>query len=188
MYDIKKIKEDIRKSLSDFRYQHTIRVAEEAKSLARYYQIDEEKVYVAGLLHDMAKEFSKEENEGLIEKYKLPQELKKEEFKNIIHADIGAEMAKEYYNIEEDIYLAIKYHTIGNPNMNLFAKIIFVADKIGRKTLSPEMQEVKKTAYEDIDKAICRIILIETEKLKEKRLKLHPDTTILLNRLEDKKK
>ena len=81
----------------------------------------------------------------LLDKYQLPQGLKKEEFQNIVHADIGAELAREYYDIENDIYLAIQYHTIGNKDMSLLAKIIFIADKIGRKNLSPKMKKSWKS-------------------------------------------
>jgi len=183
-YDVKRIEEDVRRTLSDFRYQHTIRVANEAKKLAKYYKIDEQKVYVASLLHDMAKEYSEEENESWIEKYHLPKELLKKEFKNIIHANIGAVVAREYYDVEEDIYNAIKYHTIGNKSMNLFAKIVFVADKVGRKNLSSKMEEAKKTAYKNIDEAMRLIILIE----KEKGISLHSDTMELLSKIEHKKK
>ncbi len=186
MLCIDKIEENIKKNLSLFRYQHTMRVAKEAKALAKYYQLEEEKAYIAGLLHDIAKEFSEEENKRLIEKYKLPQELKNKQFKNIIHADIGAEFAREYYDIDIEIYKAIKYHTIGNRNMSMLAKIIFVADKIARENLSIKMQEVKKTAYVKIEEAIRLIILLEEEKLNEKGLRLHPDTVALLNEIKDK--
>jgi len=185
-YDIKRIEEDVKRALSNFRYQHTMNVASEAKKLARYYKIDEQKAYVASLLHDMAKEFSEEENESWIENYHLPKELLKKEFKKIKHADIGAVVAREYYDIEEDIYDAIKYHTIGNKNMNLLAKIVFVADKVGRENLNAKMKEVKKVAYQNLDEAMRLIILIEKEKLKEKGFSLHSDTIELLKKIENK--
>lgn len=187
LYNAKRIEEDIRKNLSKFRYEHTIRVAEEAKCLSKNYQIDEEKAYVAALLHDIGKELSKEENENFIKKYKLPNDLKKKEFASIIHADIGAEIAREKYNVDESIFKAIKYHTIGNENMDLLAKVVFVADKIGRENLNSKLQEIKKIAYENIDDAIKLLFLIEEDKLKNKGLKLHPDTVKLLNKMKDKK-
>lgn len=53
MYNIDKIKDDVRKNLSKFRYEHSIMVANEAKKLATKYNYDENKAYIAGLLHDM---------------------------------------------------------------------------------------------------------------------------------------
>lgn len=185
MYDVEKIEKSIRKELSDFRYQHTKLVAMEAINLANHYQVERQKAYVAGLLHDIAKEYSREKNINLIEKYNLSPRLKEEEFENIIHADIGAEVAREYYHVDEDIYRAIQYHTIGNKDMDILAKIVFVADKVGRESLSLEMQEIKRVAYENIDEAIYRFLLMQKEKLKNKGRSLHPDTIQLLNRIRD---
>ena len=47
MYNIDKIKDDVRKSLSKFRYEHSIMVANEAKKLATKYNYDENKAYIA---------------------------------------------------------------------------------------------------------------------------------------------
>lgn len=181
MYDISKIKKDLKTNLSVFRYSHTIRVAEEAKNLAKHYGYDEEKAYVAALLHDIAKEFTEEENAKWIEKYQLPDELLKKEFKNIVHADIGAVIAKEYYQVDDDIYNAIKYHTIGNVSMDILAKIIFIADKIGREDLSFQMKQVKTLSYQDLNKAILLFIKNEKQRLESKGIKLHPNTLQLLN-------
>ena len=56
--EIKNIKEELKKHLSPYRYDHSLRVAETAKSLAKHYHIDEPKAYITGLLHDIAKELS----------------------------------------------------------------------------------------------------------------------------------
>lgn len=188
MVDSKIIKNDMKRNLSDFRYQHTIRVMLEAKKLAERYQISKEKVIVAALLHDIAKEFSQIENERWIEKYKLSTELLKEEYRNIIHADIGAEVAKEKYSIDQDIYNAIKYHTIGNKNMDTLAKVIFIADKIGRKELSLQLIKIKKVSYQDLNQAIRLIIALEKEKLQKYNLSLHKNTIELLNSLSKEEK
>lgn len=66
--DIETIKGELKKSLSPKRYNHSILVAEEAKSLAKHYHINEEKAYLTGLIHDIAKELTEEENIYWIEK------------------------------------------------------------------------------------------------------------------------
>ena len=75
MYNIEQIKNDLKNNLSQFRYEHSILVAEEAKKLANHYNIDEEKAYIAGLVHDIAKEFSDDENSKWIKKYIICQVL-----------------------------------------------------------------------------------------------------------------
>lgn len=180
MDDIKTIEKDIKRKLSSFRYQHTLMVVEEAKKLARYYQLDEEKASVASLLHDIAKEFTEEENRLWIAKYHLPEELLKEEWCSIVHADIGAVVSKAYYGVDEDIANAIKYHTIGNVAMNQLAKVVFIADKIGRKEKNEIHLLTEKLSYQDLDKAILFWIERERERLESRGKILHPNTIKLL--------
>ena len=60
MYNISKIKTDLKNNLSEYSYEHCIMVANEAKKLAIHYNVDPEKAYLAVLVHDIAKEYSDE--------------------------------------------------------------------------------------------------------------------------------
>lgn len=181
--NIEKIQKELQNNLSEKRYNHSLMVADQAKSLAIKYQLNYEEAYLAGLLHDIAKELTLEENIKLVNKYQLPKELLQDEYNKIIHADIGAELAKERYNINDNIYYAIKYHTIGNENMNAFAKIIFIADKIGRKNLKPELELIKELAFQDIDKSILKFLELSSKKLTSQGLKVHFETEKLYQKL-----
>lgn len=183
--NVEEIKEYLKSSLSEKRYKHSVLAAEAAESLAKKYKVDENKAYLTGLLHDIAKEFSREYALELIDKYNLPQELKKPKFNNIIHADIGAEFAKEKYNIDDEMYKSIKYHAIGNKNMSLFNKIIFVADKIGREQIPDDMKKTKELAYnKNIDEALLYFLKSQQIYLKKQSetndIEIHPDTLELI--------
>lgn len=68
---------------------------------------------------------------SLCEKYaiKLDEVTKKQV--GLIHAFLGAEIAKDLFGIDDDeIYDAIFYHTVGKPDMSLLTKIIYIADAI----------------------------------------------------------
>ena len=182
--NIEKINTDLKKILSPFRYKHSIEVAEEAKKLANHYHVDEKKAYIAGLLHDIAKELTEEENYYWIKKGNLSKDLKKQENINIKHADIGAVIAKEKYNLDNDICNAIKYHTIGNKNMNLLAKIIYIADKIGREKIPKTLIPVKKLDKKEIEKALLYCLKKQKIRLTEKGIKMHNDTEKLLKELQ----
>lgn len=164
MYNIDLIKKDMKKSLSEYRYYHCLRVADEAKKLACRYGIDEENAYVAGLMHDIAKEFSEEENNYWIKNKHISLELLGDEYKKVIHAEVGSIIAKDKYQMNNEICQAIKYHTIGNINMNLLDKIIYVADKIENGKNYPGIEEERIVAYKDIDK--CLILCLENQKKK----------------------
>ena len=183
MYNIKQIKQYLKENLSEKRYNHSIMVADFAKKLATIYKIDQDETYIAALTHDIAKELSIEENKYYIEKYNLPKYLLEEKYTKIIHADIGACVAKELYNANENIYSAIKYHTIGNINMNTLAKIVFISDKVARENLNQELEEIKQLSLTNLDKSILKYLLYQKDKLSIKEKELHQDTKELLNSL-----
>ena len=180
---IEEIEKEVKEKLSPFRYDHSLRVAEEAKKLAVHYHIDEQKAYVAGILHDIAKELPEEESKQWIETYHLSKELLKEENKNIKHADIGAVIAKERYHLDDDICYAIQYHTIGNKDMDLLAKIIYIADKIGRKDIPDDLLPLKTLAYQDIDRALLYCLEKQEKKLQQRGFTMNPATKELLANL-----
>lgn len=187
MYNIEKIKEDLKKNLSEFRYEHSLLVAKEAKKLAKHYGLDEEKAYVAGLVHDIAKEFSDEENVKYIQKYNLSRDLLKLEYKKIIHADIGAVVVKEKYGFDNQICNAILYHSIGNVKMDDFSKIIFVADKIARKYVDEDIKKASKLAYQNIDDALLFCLDKLKEVLETSGKKMHPNSIQLMELIKNKK-
>ena len=67
--NLKQAKELVRSRLSDKRYQHTLNVKKMAVKLAKIYGEDEERAALAALLHDSAKEISKDEMRELMRAY-----------------------------------------------------------------------------------------------------------------------
>lgn len=186
--NINKIDTYLKENLSKKRYEHSLLVAKEAKSLAKIYHVDEEKAYLAGLIHDIAKELSEDENNYWIKKGNLADDLKKENYKKIRHADIGALIAKEKYNLDNDICNAIKYHTIGNKNMDTLAKIIYIADKIGRKEIPKELIPIKDLVKKDLNAALIYFIEKQNKNLISKNITPHKNTEALLQTLKKQNK
>lgn len=175
----------LKEHLSEFRYAHSLRVAKEAQKIARVYHVDETRAYLVGLAHDVAHEYNEEENLFWIKKYNLPSWFLENSYKNILHSDIGALVAKDLFSFDEEMCQAIKYHTIGNVKMDLFAKIIFIADKIGRKNLDEQMKKVKSIVYDgNIDQAIIFYFDILKDSLKSRNLAMHQDSIELIKLLE----
>lgn len=162
---ILEIKEEIKNKLSTYRYQHSINVMEEAVKLARYYGVDEDKCKICALTHDMAKEFSEEENKRFIEKYELSEDILLKENKNLLHGYIAAIIVKEKYGFTDDMVKAVKYHSTGYVGMDMLAKIIYLADKIEKGKDYPGIEEERYYAYKDIDKAIVICLCNQIKKL-----------------------
>ena len=162
---ILEIKEEIKNKLSTYRYQHSINVMEEAVKLARYYGVDEDKCKICALTHDMAKEFSEEENKRFIEKYELSEDILLKENKNLLHGYIAAIIVKEKYGFTDDMVKAVKYHSTGYVGMDMLAKIIYLADKIEKGKDYPGIEEEREYAYKNIDKAIVICLCNQIKRL-----------------------
>ena len=67
--NLKQAKELVRGRLSDKRYEHTLNVKKMAVKLAKIYGEDEERAALAALLHDSAKEISKDEMREILRAY-----------------------------------------------------------------------------------------------------------------------
>lgn len=170
---IDKIKEDLKNTLSERRYIHSLGVMEMAVELAKIYNVDEKKAELAGLLHDNAKEMTPEE----LLKYVDDNNIKISEVERIntkiLHGKIGADIAKKKYGVSKEIQEAIEYHTTTNPNMTTLDKIVFVADKIelNRKSATYDIEAERELAKKDLDGAVIFIInsnitsLIQKDKL-----------------------
>jgi len=131
MYNLDFIYKKLRENLSEERYIHCINVGNMSKELAKTYKVDVEKAYIAGILHDIAKEMSYEEQITIAGSTKLfPREFSKGNYK-VFHGWTSSAYAKKYLNVfDEEILNAIKYHTVGRENMTLLDKIVFTADCI----------------------------------------------------------
>ena len=182
---LEKIKLDLKKSLSEYRYGHSLRVAEEARKLATIYGVDRGGARLVEHVHDVAKEFDENENMLWISQGGLSNDLLKEEFKKIRHAEIGAVVAKNKYHLADDICQAIRYHTVGNVEMTLLDKIVFVADKIESGKDYPGIEEERVVAYQDIDASL--ILCLENQKFHVERQgkKFHVEALRLLEFLKN---
>ena len=123
--EIEKISKKLMKELDEDRYRHTQGVMYTSAALAMRYGADLKKALLAGLLHDCAKCIPGHTKIKMCEKYNL--EISEIERKNpsLLHAKLGAYLAKDKYDIEdEEILMAIRSHTTGRPGMSLFGCLI----------------------------------------------------------------
>ena len=177
-HKITKIRRKMMTELDKDRYEHTLGVMYTAASLAMRYDEDIEKALIAGLLHDCAKCLSGDTKIKLCKKYHLNVSEVEKENPSLLHAKLGAFLAAKKYHIKDkDIINAIASHTTGCPHMSLLDKIIYIADYIepGRKEL-PNMAEVRKLAFTDIDDCLYRILEDSLEYLAGRNVPIDPMT------------
>ena len=175
---ITKIRRKLMTELDTERYEHTLGVMYTAASMAMRYVEDVEKALLAGLLHDCAKCISGENKIKLCNKYHLSVSEVEKKNPSLLHAKLGAFLAAKKYHIKDkDVINAIASHTTGCPNMTLLDKIIYIADYIepGRKEL-PNMAEVRKLAFTDINECLYRILEDSLVYLNSKNISVDPMT------------
>lgn len=163
----KNIKKYIKKRLTKERYRHSLGVAYTAIALAMKYNPDTsnsdfmKKAELAGLLHDCAKNMDNDKKIHICDKNNISYSNLEAENAFLLHGKVGAYIAKTKFGIEdEDILNAIIWHTTGRPGMSILEKIIFIADYIepSRKPL-PELDYIRKLAFEDLDMAMKAILV-----------------------------
>lgn len=178
----------LKDNLSEERYIHTLGTAECAKELATKYNLDQDKAYLAGLLHDCAKCFT---TEKLLEIIKNNLEVEESEMLNYktLHAPVSAYIAEKEFNInDKEILSAIRWHTLGKINMTDFEKIIFIADKIEPKTRDKEHSEKVRVLLEEengLNKALLKLYKSTLKSLVKRDLKICLLTVEIYNHLED---
>ena len=185
MNDVEKIKDDLKIMLSEYRYLHSLRVADLARGLACVHDYDEKRAYLVGLVHDIAKDFSDNDNRRYVKYYHLSNHLLDDDYRKIIHADIGACIARDKYSFDEELCHAIACHTIGDIPMNLIDKILFVADKIEPLKNYVGIEEERSMASFDITKATIMCIENNHKKLIRENRKISPRSIEVLEYLKN---
>ncbi|MCH5197720.1 MAG: nicotinate (nicotinamide) nucleotide adenylyltransferase [Oscillospiraceae bacterium] len=174
---------DVRKRLSDYRYHHSVCVAESAKELAKRFGADEYKAYIAGIAHDILKEQPEEEAKSLFDKAGVSLSELEKRSKKLWHAIAGEAYLREKYSLPEDILSAVRYHTTGKGNMTLLQKILFVADFISADREYDGVRDMRERAKESLETAMEEGLRFTIEELSAKCLPIHPDTLSAYNQI-----
>ncbi|HIT21514.1 MAG TPA: bis(5'-nucleosyl)-tetraphosphatase (symmetrical) YqeK [Candidatus Scybalousia intestinigallinarum] len=182
MVSISTLEQEIKNTLSPFRFQHSLGVMKKAEELATVYQVDVEIAKLTGLAHDIAKEMSDQELLLFAKTHHLdidPVELAKP---TLLHGKVGAIIVGEKYNFTKEMQDAICFHTTGRKDMTMLDKIIYVADKIedNRQKVPDELKEL---ATQNIDVVLKYFYTTAMEKAIRKDSLLHPLTVEARNSL-----
>lgn len=183
-----KIIELIRSKLELKRFQHSLNVAESARYLAEKYGGDADKAYTAGLLHDIMKNSSPEEQLGVITEAGLELLPEERANKKLWHAIAGAAYIKMVMGIDDkEIYRAVRYHTTGRAKMTLLEKIVYLADYISAERNYKGVDDMRRLCDESMDEAIIYALEFGIPDLVKKGSVIHPDSVDLYNEVVMKK-
>lgn len=186
--NIGEYKEIIKSKMGENRYTHSVNVSKEAVRLAKKYGEDVKKAEIAGVLHDITKEFSKEEQLQIMLDGGIILDNVQKNAPKLWHGICGSIYIKNNLNIDdEDILNAVRYHTTGRANMSLLEKIIFVADFTSEERTYDGVETMRKLSRENLEEAMLYGFKFTFKDLSKRELAIHPDELACYNELVMKK-
>lgn len=179
-WSVNKITEDLQHCLPDKRFTHTIGVAKTAKEMAEIFNVNPNKAYLAGMLHDCAKNLSDKELLKICYENNILVTDSERKSPYLLHGKAGAYIAETKYGIsDKEVLSAIIWHTTGKADMSELEKIIFSADYIepGRDK-QPNLEYLRKISKTDLDLLVYSILKDTLEYLESSKNKSIDENTM----------
>lgn len=179
--EIIKIRQSLSGVIKNKRLTHTMLTVREAVRLAAAYGADTQKARLAALLHDCIKLPNKELIAFAEQNcYDITPEERHSPY--LIHSRLGAIIAMEKYGVtDKEVLQAIENHTLGKVGMSLLDKIIYVADKIEPSRDFDGVDEIRETAYKDINAAMLQVMQHSAEYTVASGRALNPATKAVMD-------
>ena len=180
--EIESYKELLKKRLNPKRYNHSLCVADEAKRLADKYGADSEKAYLAGLLHDITKNASKEEHLNIFDTFGIMLNSVEKNTEKLWHAISGSCYVKNVLKIEDaEIFDAIRYHTTAKANMSLLSLILYLADFTSADRDYEDVDVMRELVDKSLVEAYIYALSYTIKEIVDKGGALHIDTVNAYN-------
>lgn len=162
------------------RLVHSKNTALVALSLNRNFcpKIDEDKVLLAGLLHDVGKMYDKTELPN-----KIINAIPSDSIGTPVqHQFVSAEIVKNDFHIsDEDVLNAIRFHTTGRENMSQIEKLIYVSDLISYERNFQGVESLRKAVYNDFEKGFITCLTYSRDYVVETGRAVYPLTDKAIN-------
>jgi len=136
------------------RVPHVAGCESEAVKLAERWGADVDDAREAGILHDITKKLDTAEHIGILAQNGIYIKNLQNSEEKLLHPKSGAALARTVFGVSDEVSNAIMWHTTGRRGMSLLEKVIYLADYIEPERDIPGIDELRKEAYADIDKAM----------------------------------
>jgi nicotinate-nucleotide adenylyltransferase len=171
------------------RFIHSRNTALMAWDMARAYGLDLGKAYLAGIGHDLCKDFPPEELKNLA--LRDGKSFSGVEKKNpaLLHGRAAAVYLRERYHVTDDGVLeAVRLHTLGDKTMGPLAKVIYIADKVewSRGKLLPLRDRIYSVPIPGLDELFTAALYDNVAYLDSHEMTVSPGTRRLLKLMREK--
>jgi nicotinate-nucleotide adenylyltransferase len=184
-YDMEAAERRVSSKLSDKRWRHTMGVIDDSVRLAEIYGINRRKAYITAVFHDCAKELSSEEKLRRCDELGIQLDNITRSQPDLAHGPLSAEIARTEFNVDDpEILNAIRFHTTGCEQMSLLDKILLTADCTEPNRNHAGIEEIRKTALINLDKATALCLRMKIAYTESKRQMVHPLSLKALKEME----
>ncbi|MBQ4568821.1 MAG: bis(5'-nucleosyl)-tetraphosphatase (symmetrical) YqeK [Ruminococcus sp.] len=171
-------------TLSEKRYIHSKNVASAAVRLAKKYGADPTKAEVAGILHDITKEYNLENQLQIIRSGGIILDDICKNSPQLLHAITGMVYCRDELGIADaDILNAVRYHTTARANMSLLEKILFIADFISDERDYPDVDIMRAESEKSLEDGMLYGLGFVIPDLVHRKRAVHPDALAAFNEL-----
>lgn len=166
---------EVKKRTSPERFIHTMYTTMMAIKLNSCLKlnVDYAKLFIACTLHDIAKNMSFNEAEKFCA---ITEDLKHAQ-KKVLHAYLGAYVAKKLFpELDDEILSAIYYHTTFRERMSTLEMLVAIADSIEASRNYSGVDDLRRLTFENIDVGICAYLKKTVDYLVRKNEAIDPNT------------
>ena len=127
---ISKMHKVVKSMVKPSRYEHSVSTAEMAEKMCSEYGEEPRLGYLAGLVHDICKDFDSKKMLFLAKQDGNPITDIEMDKKSLLHGRAAAIFLETEYGItDEKVLEAVRNHVFGAPGMSNLGKILYAADK-----------------------------------------------------------
>ncbi|MFW6138005.1 MAG: bis(5'-nucleosyl)-tetraphosphatase (symmetrical) YqeK [Spirochaetota bacterium] len=184
------IESKLREYVTPERYEHTLNVRNTALRLGEKYGGGLNKIEIASLLHDVARDLSLERMQRLVKEEQLDPGEAAFIYNSplLLHSYAGKEIARRDFMIRDpDILEAVRVHTAGARSMGIIARIVFVADYIEPGRTFRGIKRARELAGYSLERVMLYIYKTVMKRLLQNNRFLCQDTLFGYNELVLKK-
>ncbi|NLY11398.1 MAG: HD domain-containing protein [Firmicutes bacterium] len=166
----------VKSMVTSERWKHIESVRKMAVSLASKWDVDQKQADLAGLIHDVARDFSNDDLLKMANEFDIVIDEFSRQSPILLHGPVGAILAQKKFSLTRDVFNSVYYHTTGWKNMSFLEKIVYIADKIEDNRTFPGVEVLREEAFLDLDRALILVLENSLRYQLSKHAPIHPLT------------